>query len=73
MNNTQAATAQSPGTGSNGSVRKVIHPWPLRVMHWLNVVAIITLIGSGWQIYNASPFLPFTFPQWATIGEMIPG
>jgi thiosulfate reductase cytochrome b subunit len=37
-------------------------------MHWLNVVAIVTLIGSGWEIYNASPFLPFTFPQWATIG-----
>jgi thiosulfate reductase cytochrome b subunit len=45
-----------------------IHPWPLRVMHWLNVVAIVVLIGSGWEIYNASPFLPFTFPQWATIG-----
>jgi thiosulfate reductase cytochrome b subunit len=37
-------------------------------MHWLNAVAIVTLIGSGWQIYNASPFLPFTFPHWATIG-----
>lgn len=73
MNNTQAATSLSAGTGSDVLVRKVIHPWPLRVMHWLNVVAIITLIGSGWQIYNASPFLPFTFPQWATIGEWLGG
>lgn len=53
--------------------RRVIHPWPLRVMHWLNAVAIITLIGSGWEIYNASPFLPFTFPQWATIGQWLGG
>jgi thiosulfate reductase cytochrome b subunit len=42
-------------------------------MHWLNAVAIITLIGSGWEIFNASPFLPFTFPQWATIGGWLGG
>lgn len=54
-------------------VGNVIHPWPLRVMHWLNAIAIITLIGSGWQIYNASPFLPFTFPEWATIGQWLGG
>jgi thiosulfate reductase cytochrome b subunit len=53
------------------ATRQVIHPWPLRVMHWLNAVAIITLIGSGWQIYNASPFLLFIFPEWATIGQWL--
>ncbi len=42
-------------------------------MHWLNAVAIITLIGSGWEIYNASPILPFEFPRWATIGEWLGG
>ena len=50
-----------------------IHPAALRIMHWLNAVAIITLIGSGWEIYNASPFLPFVFPQWLTIGEWLGG
>jgi thiosulfate reductase cytochrome b subunit len=50
-----------------------IHPWPLRVMHWLNALAIITLIGSGWEIYDASPFLPFAFPPWATIGGWLGG
>jgi thiosulfate reductase cytochrome b subunit len=50
---------------------KAIHPWPLRLMHWLNVVAVFTLVGSGWQIYNASPFLPFVFPHWITIGEWL--
>lgn len=53
--------------------RHPIHPLPLRIMHWLNAVAIITLIGSGWEIYDASPFLPFTFPQWATIGQWLGG
>ncbi|MGC8536346.1 MAG: cytochrome b/b6 domain-containing protein [Rhizomicrobium sp.] len=50
-----------------------IHPLPLRIMHWLNVIAIVTLIGSGWEIYNASPILPFSFPQWAVIGEWLGG
>lgn len=43
------------------------------MMHWLNAVAIITLIGTGWQIYNPSPFLPFPFPAWATIGQWLGG
>ncbi|HQT89525.1 MAG TPA: cytochrome b/b6 domain-containing protein [Acidiphilium sp.] len=50
-----------------------IHPFALRVMHRLNVVAIVTLISSGWEIYDASPFLPFTFPGWMTIGGWIGG
>jgi thiosulfate reductase cytochrome b subunit len=48
--------------------RRSIHPWPLRVMHWLNAVAIVMMIGSGWQIYNASPLFGFTFPPLITIG-----
>jgi thiosulfate reductase cytochrome b subunit len=39
-----------------------IHPIAVRVMHWLNALAVIVLIGSGWQIYNASPIFPFRFP-----------
>lgn len=50
-----------------------IHPFALRVMHRLNVVAIVTLIGSGWEIYDASPFLPSTFPGWMTIGGWLGG
>ncbi len=48
--------------------RRVIHPWPLRLMHWLNAFAIIMMIGSGWQIYDASPLFGFTFPPLITIG-----
>ena len=52
---------------------RVIHPWPLRLMHWLNALAIIILIGSGWEIYDASPFLPFSFPPIITIGGWLGG
>ena len=47
---------------------RVIHPWPLRVTHWLNALAIVMMIGSGWQIYDASPLFGFTFPPLITIG-----
>ncbi len=47
---------------------RVIHPWPLRLTHWLNAFAIIMMIGSGWEIYNASPLFGFTFPPIITIG-----
>jgi thiosulfate reductase cytochrome b subunit len=50
---------------------KPIHPWPLRIMHALNAVAIIMMIGSGWQIYNASPLFGFTFPEPITIGQWL--
>ena len=73
MRSMDVASAPSAQPRWRRPARTVIHPWPLRVMHWLNAVAIITLIGSGWEIYNASPFLPFTFPQWATIGEWLGG
>jgi thiosulfate reductase cytochrome b subunit len=42
-------------------------------MHWLNAIAIIILIGSGWEIYDASPFLPFSFPPLVTIGGWLGG
>jgi thiosulfate reductase cytochrome b subunit len=50
---------------------KPIHPWPVRLMHWLNALAIVMMIGSGWQIYNASPLFNFTFPSLLTIGQWL--
>jgi thiosulfate reductase cytochrome b subunit len=29
-----------------------LHPLPLRIMHWINALAIFIMIGSGWKIYN---------------------
>ena len=51
----------------------VIHPRWVRITHWINAVAIIVMIGSGWQIYNASPLFPFAFPRSITIGGWLAG
>jgi thiosulfate reductase cytochrome b subunit len=29
-----------------------LHPLPIRVIHWINAVTMIVMIGSGWKIYN---------------------
>lgn len=33
------------------------HAWPVRLMHWINVVALTILLMSGLQIFNAHPML----------------
>jgi thiosulfate reductase cytochrome b subunit len=53
--------------------RAVIHPVWVRVTHWINVVAMIVMIGSGWEIYNASPLFPFRFPRAITLGGWLAG
>jgi thiosulfate reductase cytochrome b subunit len=50
-----------------------VHPLVVRITHWLNAVAMICMIMSGWEIYNASPLFPFTFPRWATLGGWLGG
>jgi thiosulfate reductase cytochrome b subunit len=37
---------------STARKERLLHPLPLRVMHWINAVAIFIMIGSGWRIYN---------------------
>ncbi len=50
-----------------------VHPLIVRMTHWLNVVAMVCMIMSGWQIYNASPLFGFTFPRWMTLGGWLGG
>ena len=50
-----------------------IHPLYVRVTHWINAVAVLIMIGSGWQIYNASPLFGFTFPNSLTLGGWLAG
>jgi len=33
------------------------HRLPVRLMHWINVVCLVVLLGSGLQIFNAHPAL----------------
>lgn len=55
------------------ATRLRIHPLPVRIAHWLNAVAVICMIGSGWRIYNASPLFDFSFPAWLTLGDWLGG
>jgi thiosulfate reductase cytochrome b subunit len=46
-----------------------LHPLGLRIMHWINAVAIIIMIGSGLKIYGDSPIFGWlAFPDLLTIG-----
>jgi|SRR5262245_18516827 len=51
----------------------VIHPRWVRVCHWINALAILVMIGSGWQIYNASPLFDFVFPRQIALGNWLAG
>jgi len=53
--------------------RKVVHPVWVRVTHWINALAMLIMIGSGWQIYNASPLFGFTFPRQIALGNWLAG
>jgi thiosulfate reductase cytochrome b subunit len=50
-----------------------IHPLWVRITHWVNATAILVMIGSGWEIYNASPLFPFDFPKSITLGGWLAG
>ena len=50
-----------------------IHPVMVRVTHWINALAILIMVTSGWRIYNASPLFPFKFPSDITLGGWLGG
>jgi thiosulfate reductase cytochrome b subunit len=52
------------------SAPRRVHPLPVRIMHWINVVAIFIMIGSGWRIYNDDILFSFLrFPDAIVIGK----
>ena len=51
----------------------LIHPLWLRVTHWLNAIAMVIMVMSGWRIYNASPIFDFVFPKSITLGGWLGG
>jgi len=50
-----------------------IHPLWMRLTHWLNAIAVLIMIGSGWRIYNASPIFSFSIPASITMGGWLGG
>jgi thiosulfate reductase cytochrome b subunit len=47
-----------------------LHPLSRRIMHWINALAILVMIASGWRIYDYYPALPihYEFPYYLTLG-----
>ncbi|HEX9395871.1 MAG TPA: cytochrome b/b6 domain-containing protein [Burkholderiales bacterium] len=51
-----------------------VHPFVVRVTHWINVLAVLIMVFSGWRIYNASPlFASLYIPDWLTLGGWLAG
>ncbi len=53
--------------------KTVIHPVWLRANHWINLIAVVIMVLSGWRIYNASPIFAFSFPKQITLGGWLAG
>ena len=67
------ATADIRDTGPGPTLSRPIHPLWVRITHWINALAMLVMIGSGWQIYNASPLFAFNFPPQFTLGGWLAG
>jgi thiosulfate reductase cytochrome b subunit len=52
---------------------KEVHPLTVRITHWINALAILVMVLSGWKIYNASPLFDFSFPADLTLGGWLAG
>ena len=50
-----------------------IHPLAVRITHWINALAVLIMVASGWRIYNASPLFDFTIPDELTLGGWLAG
>ena len=47
-----------------------LHPLPLRIMHWINAIAVLIMIFSGWKIYDDEVIFGWLhFPDYLTLGK----
>jgi thiosulfate reductase cytochrome b subunit len=52
------------------SAPRRLHPLPLRLMHWVNAIAMLVMITSGWGIYNDSVIIGgLHFGQFFRLGD----
>jgi thiosulfate reductase cytochrome b subunit len=51
-----------------------VHPLVVRIAHWLNVLAVLIMITSGWRIYDADPlFQSLYIADALTLGGWLAG
>jgi thiosulfate reductase cytochrome b subunit len=67
------AASEQEDHAAETAAAKTIHPVWVRVWHWTNAFAMVIMIMSGWQIYNASPLFDFAFPRSITLGGWLAG
>lgn len=72
MDTFTTTTAPTPGRRPQAAGRPIQPLW-VRLTHWLNALAVLVLVASGWRIYNAAPFFPFTIPSALTLGGWLGG
>jgi Ni/Fe-hydrogenase b-type cytochrome subunit len=68
------ATVPAPPPSTSRVVKR--HHWIVRLTHWVNVVALTIMVGSGLRIFNAYPRFARrgeTFCCWPFEGDPIPG
>ena len=47
-----------------------LHPWPVRIMHWVNAVVMLIMITSGWGIYDDDVIIRgFHFSSFWRLGD----
>jgi thiosulfate reductase cytochrome b subunit len=65
-----AASAVKSRSRNVANKARQLHSLPLRVMHWVNAIAIFIMIGSGWKIYDDDVIFGWLhFPDFLTIGK----
>ncbi|MGO4327388.1 cytochrome b/b6 domain-containing protein [Cupriavidus sp. 2TAF22] len=62
-----------PVPGRRGHTSAIIQPGWVRLTHWLNAIAVVIMVLSGWRIYNASPLFGLRFPNDITLGGWLGG
>jgi len=60
-------------TYSAARATTAVQPGWLRISHWINVLAVLIMVTSGWRIYNASPLFDFRFADGITLGGWLGG
>jgi thiosulfate reductase cytochrome b subunit len=63
----------SPSLAPHAAAGALIHPLWVRITHWVNALAMLVMIGSGWQIYDASPLFNFEFSSHFALGNWLAG
>ena len=67
-----APEQDSPSVRSIRSVpsERILHPLPVRIVHWINAVVMLIMIASGWGIYDDDVIVRgFHFSPFWRLGE----